>query len=73
MVELSCDALGAPCGDTISGDSVDDLIEVIKKHSIEVHGYTEEEANDPDRVNLWRGAVRQTSRPAETRTIKLEL
>ena len=72
MIEISCAAMGAPCDAKITGDSVDDFVEIIQDHAKTVHDYTDEEANDPDKVNLWRGAVRQTARPSETRTIKLE-
>ena len=72
MAQISCIAMGAASEATIEGESIDDFVEVIKQHAIEKHSYTEEEANDPDKVNLWRGVVRQTARPAETRTIKLQ-
>ena len=73
MITISCEDMGNPCKATVSGESMDDVLRAIQQHAIEGHGYTVEQANAPEKLDLWRGAVRQTTRPSETRTIRFEL
>ncbi len=73
MITISCEDLGAPCKGSVSGETMDDVLKEIQKHAMEGHGYTVEQANAPENLDLWRGAIRQTARPTETRTIELDL
>ena len=73
MITISCEEMGAPCKGTVSGETMDDVLREVQKHAIEGHGYTAEEANSPEKLDLWRGAIRQTARPAESRTIELNM
>lgn len=73
MITISFEALGDPCKETVSGITMDDVLREIQEHAISRHGYTAEEAGAPEKLEMWRGAIRQTSRPAETRTKGLDL
>ncbi len=73
MITIPCEALGSPCGGSVSGETMEDVLRDIQNHAIDIHGYTAEEADAPEKLELWRGAIRQTARPAESRTIRLEL
>ena len=73
MITIPCADLGDPCGGTVSGETMDDVVREIQNHAIDIHGYTVEQAGAPEKLELWRGAIRQTARPAETRTNLLDL
>ena len=72
-ITLTCRDLGSDCDETVSGNSVDDVIAEMGLHAIAVHDYTEEMLQEPDRIELWRGAIKQSSRPPEQRNIKLDI
>ncbi len=73
MITISCEDLGSPCKGTVSGETMGDVLREIQNHAIGQHGYTVEQANAPEKMDLWRGAIRQTARPAATRTIDLNI
>ena len=73
MITIPCKDLGGPCEETVSGKTMDDVVRAIHDHVIDRHGYTVEQAGAPEKLELWRGAIRQTARPAETRTNLLDL
>lgn len=64
--------MGYDCGSTVEGNNLDELIESAKKHSLELHDYTEEEINSPEVLEVLMGAIKQSSRPVELRTQRLE-
>ena len=63
--------MGYDCGSAVSGNSLEELIESVKQHALEFHGYTREEVDAPERVAVWEGAIKQSSRPGEIRTPRL--
>ena len=73
MITISFEDLGDPCKETVSGVTMDDVLREIQDHAIDIHGYTVEQAGAPEKLELWRGAIRQTARPADTRTNLLDL
>ena len=73
MITIPFAALGDPCEETVSGETMDDVLRAIQDHAINRHGYTAEQAGAPEKLELWRGAIRQTARPSETRTNQLDL
>ena len=73
MITISFEALGDPCEETVSGITMDDVLRAIQDHAINRHGYTAEQAGAPEKLDMWRGAIRQTARPADTRTNLLDL
>ncbi len=64
--------MGYGCGAAVTGDTLDELITATKRHAIELHGYTEEEVSSGDQIEKWKGAIKQTSRPADSRTPRPE-
>ena len=64
---ITCEAMGYTCGYEITGKSMDQLISGVKHHAGEFHGYTDEEINDPEKLEAWKGSIRQTSRPESVR------
>ena len=65
---IPCADMGYSCGYGVSGDSMDQILSGIKHHSLEFHDYTEEELEKIDAVEQLKGAIRQASRPGESRT-----
>ena len=65
---ITCADMGYSCGYGITGESMDQILSGIKHHSLEFHDYTEEELTNSDAVAQWKGALRQSSRPGDTRT-----
>ncbi len=65
---VSCPAMGYPCDDVISGNSVAELITAVQQHAMSYHDYTPEQAQAPEKIEEWKGAIRQASRPAQSRT-----
>ena len=71
---ISCTDLGSPCAeDSVSGETVDELIKAMCKHAIEKHGRTMEELLQPEMQQAMRSAIKQSARPQSARTSKLEL
>ncbi|MCH8101934.1 MAG: hypothetical protein IIB28_02115 [Chloroflexi bacterium] len=52
----------------MSGESLAELISAIQIHVVDHHGYTEEQANSPQKIAEWRGAITSSSRPSDIRT-----
>ena len=69
LLTISCTELGSPCAqDIISGDTIDELMEAIYKHGVEVHGYTMEQLNSPEQQAIFLHNIKQSSRPRDKRT-----
>ncbi len=73
LITLSCKDLGSPCEGTVSGETVDEVVAEMAEHAITVHGYTVEMTQDPKKLAEWRGAIKQSSRPPDQRTSKLDI
>jgi predicted small metal-binding protein len=65
---ITCEAMGYSCGFGVSGESMDQIISGVRHHSLEFHDYSEDEVNDPQVIESWKGAIRQSARPGDTRT-----
>jgi|GEM_PF-4897068 hypothetical protein len=50
---------------------MDEVLREIQKHAMEHLGFTVEQANSAENLDLWRGALRSTSRPSEMRTFDI--
>ena len=47
---------------------MDELVAATRQRAIDLHGYTEEEINSETKVEEWKGAIKQSSRPGGLRT-----
>lgn len=69
LLTISCADIGSPCeDDIISGDTIDELMEAIYKHGIEVHGETLESMKKPEQQAILLANIRQSARPKTART-----
>ncbi|MDA1280502.1 MAG: DUF1059 domain-containing protein [Chloroflexi bacterium] len=60
--------MGYDCSATVAGDSLSELLNSVKAHALEHHGYTGEEVDSPERIAIWQGAIKQSARPGSLRT-----
>jgi predicted small metal-binding protein len=65
--------MGYDCGATVAGDSLAELLKSVQLHAIEHHSFTEEETERPERIAIWEGAIKQSSRPGAIRTPRTDL
>jgi predicted small metal-binding protein len=65
---ITCVDMGYSCGYEITGDSMDQILSGVKHHATEFHDYSSDETESSDKVEAWKGAIRQSSRPGSTRT-----
>lgn len=64
--------MGYDCGSTVSGESLAELIDSVKEHALEFHGYAKEELEKEEVIAVWKGAIKQSSRPGDIRTPRPE-
>lgn len=64
---ITCADMGYSCGYEITGDSLDQILGGVKNHAYEFHGYAEDELDSPEKLEAWKGAIRQSARPGVTR------
>ena len=64
--------MGYGCGAVVTGETLDELVSATRRHAIDLHGYTEEEIDSENKVEEWKGAIKQSSRPGGLRTPRLE-
>lgn len=57
---LACRDLGADCPYVASGETIDEVLQDGVKHVKEVHGFTNEQVNDPEFVEESKAAIKQT-------------
>ncbi|HIF73273.1 MAG TPA: DUF1059 domain-containing protein [Dehalococcoidia bacterium] len=60
--------MGYYCGATVAGDSLSELLKSVQTHAVEHHGYTQAEVDSPEKIAIWEGAIKQSSRPGDIRT-----
>ena len=65
---ITCADMGYSCGYEITGDSLEQILSGVKHHALEFHGWTREELDNSEKMEDWKGAVRQTARPGAIRT-----
>ncbi len=57
--EIACRSLGMDCDFVARGETMDDLMAVGGKHGKEVHGYTDEQLQDPAMAEKLKTVVKQ--------------
>ncbi len=67
-ITIKCSDTGYADTHEISGDSFSDVLSNVQKHAIEEHGLSEDFVNSSEQVEVWKGAIRQASRPRQFRT-----
>ena len=70
---LACKDLGSPCDVTVSGETMNEIVDSMCKHAMQVHGYTKDQAYSEESLALYRSALKQSSRPAGYRSPKLDV
>ncbi|MGB2697352.1 MAG: DUF1059 domain-containing protein [Candidatus Zixiibacteriota bacterium] len=56
---LVCKDLGADCPYVARGETEEELMADVIKHAKEVHGYTDEQINDPEMVKKVKAAIKK--------------
>ena len=62
--------MGYDCGATVAGDSLAELLKSVQLHAIDHHNFTQEETEAPEKIAIWEGAIKQSSRPGSFRTTR---
>ena len=57
--KLMCKDLGTTCPFVAEGKNMDEMMAVLAKHAKEVHGYTDEQLNDPTMQKNIKAAIRE--------------
>jgi len=57
---LACLDAGVDCPYVARGETIEELFEDAKKHVKEVHGYTDEQLNDPKMIEEYEKLIKQT-------------
>lgn len=60
--------MGYDCGSAVSGDSLAMLLVAVQRHAVQHHDYTQEEVESDELIEIWLGAIKQSSRPSDIRT-----
>ncbi len=58
-LKLACRDLGTDCSYVARGETEDELMADGVKHAKEVHGYTDEQLNDPEMMKKVKAAIKQ--------------
>lgn len=56
---LACRDLGANCPYVTRGETIDEVVQDAMKHAKEVHGYTDEQLNDPKMIEETKAAIKE--------------
>ena len=56
---LACQDLGVTCPFVARGETEEELMANMGKHAKEVHGYTDEQLNDPAMMEKVKAAVKE--------------
>ncbi|MFW6118654.1 MAG: DUF1059 domain-containing protein [Chloroflexota bacterium] len=56
---LACRDLGADCPYVARGETIDEVVQDGMKHAKEVHGYTDEQLNDPKMIEETKAAIKE--------------
>jgi len=57
---LACKDAGVDCPYVARGETTEELFEEASKHLKEVHGYTDEQLNDPKMIEEMKKLTKQT-------------
>ncbi len=55
---LNCKDVGVDCPFVARGETEEELMKVVVKHGKEVHGYTDEQLNDPEMIKKVKAAIK---------------
>ena len=58
--QVACRDLGMECDFVAKGESMDELMADGAKHGKEVHGFTDEQMQDPGLAEKLKAAIKQT-------------
>jgi len=58
-MKLACRDLGVDCSYVASGETMEELMAKMGPHGKEVHGYTDEQLNDPKMMEKVKAAVKR--------------
>ena len=58
-LQFACRDVGVTCDFIAKGETEEELLEQVAKHAKEVHGYTDEQLNDPEMMKKVKSAVKQ--------------
>lgn len=58
-MKLKCSDLGTTCPFVAQGDNMEELMETMGKHAKEVHGYTDEQLQDPEMIATIKAAIQK--------------
>ena len=58
-LKLACRDLGSDCPYVARGETMEELMADAVKHGKEVHGYTDEQLNDPEMMKKVKAAVKE--------------
>ena len=67
-ITIKCSDTGYADTHEISGESFSEVLINVQKHAIEEHGLPEKVVHSTEQIEVWKGAIRQASRPSQTRT-----
>ena len=56
---LACRDLGSDCPYVARGETIDEVVQEAMKHAKEVHGYTDEQLNDPKMIEETKAAIKE--------------
>jgi predicted small metal-binding protein len=56
---LNCRDVGVDCPYVARGETEEELMADVIKHGKEVHGYTDEQLNDPEMMKKVKSAIRE--------------
>lgn len=56
--KLACEDLGLNCPMVTHGETVEEVMKEGAQHGKQVHGYTEEQLNDPEMMRKMKEAVK---------------
>ena len=57
--EIACRDLGTDCNFVARGNTMDEFMTDGAKHGKEVHGFTDEQMQDPGMAEMIKGAVKE--------------
>lgn len=56
---LACKDVGVDCPYVARGETEEELMAAVLKHGKEVHGYTDEQLNDPEMMKKVKSAIKE--------------
>ena len=58
-LKVKCRDLGTTCPYVARGENMDELMKDLGKHAKEVHGYTDEQLQEPEMVAAVKAAIQE--------------